>query len=239
MTVAWYGKHVSPRRFYTQAFEEAPMNITSFSRHNNRSRRTRSICFEVDSLECRALLSTVPTVTATAASALNMGMVDVHVTGKVTDPGAVLSPVLGFEIVSSIGRVVEISEAPLMVSTTNPSTGAYDFWIGLNPNLLSTAGGQKYTIDVVASDMHLNMGFAPALIPAFPAPPGIFMPLTAGTSPVVTPPSTPPNPPGHVDITHGIVFNETPTVAPPMITPPSTPPNPPGHMDLTHGIVFN
>jgi hypothetical protein len=239
MTVAWYGKHDSPRRFYTQAFEETPMNTTSFSRHNNRSRRTRSICFEVDSLESRALLSTVPTVTATAASALNMGVVDVHVTGKVTDPGAVLSPVLGFEVVSSTGRVVEISEAPLMVSTMNSSTGAFDFWIGLTPNQLSTAGGQKYTIDVVASDMHLNMGFAPALIPAFPMPPGIFMPLTAGTTPVVTPPSTPPNPPGHVDITHGIVFNISPTVAPPMVTPPSTPPNPPGHVDLTHGIVFN
>src|SRR5258708_1039808 len=100
MTVAWYGKYVSPRRFYTQALEETPMNTTSFSRHNNRSRRTRSICLEIDSLESRALLSTVPTVTATAASAFNNGMVDIHVTGKVTDPGAVLSPVLGFEIVS-------------------------------------------------------------------------------------------------------------------------------------------
>jgi hypothetical protein len=229
-------EHVSPRRFYTQAFEETPMITTLFSRHKKQTRRTKAVRYEVDLLEGRALLSNVPMVMAMAASGYSNGIVGVHVTGDVADPGQTLSPVLGFQIVSSTGRIVETGTAPLLVSPANPSAGMFNFWLGLTPSQLSTAVGQKYTINVVASDMNRDMGFAPAAIPSYAMPPGVVEPLTSGTT-GNSPLSTPPSPPGYVDYTHGIVYNGM-TVAPSTVSPPPAG-KAPGYVDYVHGIVYN
>jgi hypothetical protein len=199
-------EHVLPRRFYTQALEETSMTISSFSRHNQRSRRTQAVRPQVDSLEGRSLLSGIPMLIANAASAQVNGVVGVHVTGMAAEPGATMSPVLGFEIVSTTGRVVETGQAPLVINSMNSSVGSFDFWLGLTPAQLSTAGAQRYTIDVVASDMSGHMGFAPALIPSFTPPPGTPVPL-AEVAPADTSPTTPHKPAGYIDFVHGIVYN--------------------------------
>jgi hypothetical protein len=201
-------EHLLPRRFYTQALEETSMTISSFSRHNQKSRRTQAVSPQVNSLEGRCLLSGMPPMLiANATSAQVNGVVGVHVAGMAeAQPGAMISPVLGFEIVSSTGRVVETGEAPLAVNSTNSSVGSFDFWLALTPSQLSNAGGQRYTIDIVASDMSGDMNFTPALIPTFPPPPGVPGPLD-DVAPTDSSPTTPFKPAGYIDFAHGVVYN--------------------------------
>jgi hypothetical protein len=200
-------EHVLPRRFYTQALEETSMTISSFSRHNQKSRRIQAVRPQVDSLEGRCLLSGMPPLlVANAASAQVNGVVGVHVTGMAAETGAVMSPVLGFEIVSSTGRVVETGAAPLVINSTNSSVGSFDFWLALTPNQLSTAGAQRYTIEIVASDMSGKMGFAPALIPSITREPGNPVPL-AEVAPTDTSPTTAHKVAGYIDFVHGIIYS--------------------------------
>jgi hypothetical protein len=168
------------------------------------SRRPRSAGLEVAQLEGRALLSGVPSVATGVAVAWNNGTIDVHVAGTVSDPGATLSPMVGFQIVSSTGRLVAAGGAPLAVSGSN---GSYDFWLGLTPSQVSTAGGQTYSIFVGGADMQGNIGLGASLVPPVTPPPGIYFPAAA---PTTTPANVPPeftHPPGYVDYTHGIVYN--------------------------------
>ena len=189
------------------------MTISSFSRHNQKSRRTQAVRPQIDSLEGRALLSAMPPMlVASAASAEVNGVVGVHVTGMAAAaPGVAISPVLGFEIVSSTGRVVETGAAPLVINSTNSSVGSFDFWLALTPSQLSTAGAQRYAIDIVASDMTGEMGFDPALIPSFTPAPGTPVPLAevapTDPSPTDSSPTTPAKPAGYIDFAHGVVYN--------------------------------
>jgi hypothetical protein len=189
------------------------MTFSSFSRHSQKSRRTQAVRPQIDSLEGRALLNAAPMVLTTAASAEVNGVVGVHVVGLAAGQGgAALSPVLGFEIVSSTGRVIETGAAPMAINSTNSSVGSFDFWLALTPSQLSTAGAQRYTIDVVASDMTGDMGFAPALIPSFTPAPGNPVPLAemaapTDPSPTDSSPTTPAKPAGYIDFAHGVVYN--------------------------------
>jgi hypothetical protein len=189
------------------------------------ARRPRCAGLEVAQLEGRALLSGVPSVATGVALAWEKGMVDVHVTGSVSDPGAFLTPTLTFRLVSSTGRLVASGGATLSISGSH---GTYDFSLGLTPSQLSSAGGQTYEIYVRASDTYGHIGLGTSMVPPAAPPPGVIFPMA------VAPPSRPSTPSGPLGY---VVNNTTPTFT--LTTAPLQSTHAPGYVDYNNGVAFN